>query len=54
MYEIFALRVTEKKADVSTIFFQEPPGRTVDKSFYFFCLKNKEHIFLLDTGISPS
>jgi glyoxylase-like metal-dependent hydrolase (beta-lactamase superfamily II) len=54
MYEIFALRVTETKVDGSTIFFQEPPGKMVNKAFYFFCLKNKEHTYLLDTGISPS
>lgn len=54
MYEVFALRVTETKVDWSSVYYQEPPGKLVDKAFYFFCLKNKQHTFLLDTGISPS
>jgi glyoxylase-like metal-dependent hydrolase (beta-lactamase superfamily II) len=53
MYEVYALRVTETKVDSSTIFYQELPGKMVGKSFYFICLKNNQHIFLLDTGISP-
>jgi glyoxylase-like metal-dependent hydrolase (beta-lactamase superfamily II) len=53
VYEIFAMKLGDIKADSSTIFYHAAPGKKVLKSFYFICLKSEAHIILLDTGLSP-
>jgi glyoxylase-like metal-dependent hydrolase (beta-lactamase superfamily II) len=54
MFEVYAIQVSRKMEDSSITFFQAKPGINIEKAFNFFCLKNKDQVILLDTGISPS
>jgi glyoxylase-like metal-dependent hydrolase (beta-lactamase superfamily II) len=51
-FEIFALKLGDMEVDSPTVFYQTDFGKRILKSFYFFCLKNKDHTILLDTGAS--
>ena len=54
MFEIFALQSCQMMEDISITFYQTKPGKKIKKAFYFFCLKNNDHVILLDTGVSAS
>lgn len=54
MYEIYALKVGEREVDSPTIYYQTDFGKKATMSYYFLCLKNKDHVILLDTGISQA
>lgn len=54
MYEIYALKVGEREVDSPSIYYQTDYGKKAGMSYYFLCLKNKDRVILLDTGISPA
>ena len=52
MYEIYALKVSERPDDATKVFYGGRPGETVPTVFYFWFLKGKDQNILVDTGIS--
>jgi glyoxylase-like metal-dependent hydrolase (beta-lactamase superfamily II) len=52
MYEIYALKVSEKPTDVPKVFYNMRYGERVPTVFYFWFLKGKDRNVLVDTGIS--
>jgi glyoxylase-like metal-dependent hydrolase (beta-lactamase superfamily II) len=52
MYEIYALKVGERESDSPMVLYQTDAGKKTWMAYYFLCLKNKDRVILLDTGIS--
>ena len=52
MYEIYALKVSERPDDATKVFYGGRPGETVPTVFYFWFLKGQGQKILVDTGIS--
>lgn len=53
MYEIYALKVSEREVDSPILFSQTDYGKKSILVYYFWCLKGDGHTILVDTGISP-
>jgi glyoxylase-like metal-dependent hydrolase (beta-lactamase superfamily II) len=54
MYEIYALKVGERDTDSPMVLYQTDMGKKTTLSYYFLCLKNKDQVIMLDTGISQA
>lgn len=52
MYEIYALKVSERPTDVPKIYYNMPYGEKEPTVFYFWLLKGEGRSILVDTGIS--
>ena len=52
MYEIYALKVSERPTDVPKVFYNMPYGEKVPTVFFFWLLKGNGRNILVDTGIS--
>ncbi len=53
MYEIYAMKITERPTDAPKVFYNKGYGTKVMTVFYFWLLKSKDQNILVDTGISP-
>ncbi len=54
MYEIYALKVGERDTDSPMVLYQTDMGKKTTLFYYFLCLKNKDRVIMLDTGISQA
>ena len=52
MYEIYAMKVSERLTDSAKVMLNTDPGKMIMMFFYFYVLKSKDQIILVDTGIS--
>jgi glyoxylase-like metal-dependent hydrolase (beta-lactamase superfamily II) len=52
MYEVYALKITERPTDTPKIFYNMGFGEKVTMAFYFWLVKGENRNILVDTGIS--
>jgi len=54
VYEVHGLRVGHRELDSSYFFLNTDPGKLIGVSFYMWCIRNKDNLVLVDTGLSDA